>query len=141
MADEGVGIFLVEKLHCEANKFPFVDFVDAGTGGMSLLTLIENRKKAILIDCAYMDEPAGTIVKFTPDEVKSVKKLVHQSLHEADILNIIRISKQLGTCPERIVIFGIEPAKIEQHPHLTQVISERIDEYIQVIYDELNRSL
>ena len=80
---------------------------------MSLLHLIANRKKAIIIDCAKMGAKPGTIRRFTADEVQSVKKLSHFSLHEVDILQVINLSKQLGECPDEIVFFGIEPESLE----------------------------
>ena len=86
MSDEGVGVFVVERLLADQEKYPAVDFIDAGTGGMAILHLIADRKKVIIVDCAYMEAEPGTIKRFTHDDVKSVKKLAHLSLHEVDIL-------------------------------------------------------
>ena len=46
-----------------------------------------------------MGTKPGTIKRFTPEDVISVKKLAHQSLHEADILKILEMAKQLGEYP------------------------------------------
>ena len=73
MADEGIGTKLIEALKSACGGNTQADFFDAGTGGMSVLTYIANRKKAIIIDCALMDTQPGTIKRFTPDEVKTVK--------------------------------------------------------------------
>jgi hydrogenase maturation protease len=137
MSDEGIGGFLIEKFLTRADDHPSVEFIDAGTGGMSLLHLIAGRKKAIIIDCAYMQTPSGTIRKFTPDQVKSVKKLAYQSLHEADILKIVDITKQLDACPPKIVIFGIEPETIAFKQKLSDTIYTKVDDYITTITKEL----
>ncbi len=137
MADEGIGVHLVERLLESADRYPAVDFVDAGTGGLSILYLIEDRRKAILIDCAFMDEPPGTIRRFTPEEVQSVKVLAHQSLHEADLMQIIALARQLGQAPGAIVIFGIQPERVEPALDLSRTLMERIDEYISTILPEL----
>jgi hydrogenase maturation protease len=137
MADEGIGGFLIEKFLTCRDDFPDIEFIDAGTGGMSLLHLIADRKKAVIIDCAYMHTPAGTIKRFTPDQVESVKKLAHQSLHEADILKIIDIAKQLGTCPPKIVIFGIEPETIAAEQKLSETLLVKATKYIAAIAKEL----
>jgi hydrogenase maturation protease len=113
MADEGIGVYLVERLMESAGAYPSVDFVDAGTGGLSVLHHIEGRRKAVVVDCAYMDEPPGTIRRFTPEEVRSTKVLAHQSLHEADLLRIIAMARQLDQAPDQIVIFGIQPERVE----------------------------
>jgi hydrogenase maturation protease len=137
MADEGIGVHLVERLLESVDEFPAVDFVDAGTGGLSILYQLENRRKAIVIDCAFMDEPPGTIRRFTPDQVQSVKALAHQSLHEADLMQIIALARQLGQAPDQIVIFGIQPQRVEPGLGLSRTLLERMDEYISVILHEL----
>jgi len=109
MGDEGIGVKLIEILKSVSADFPEADFVDAGTGGMSLLHLIAGRKRAVIIDCAIMGEKPGTIRRFSPDEVKTVKQLRHLSLHEVDILKVIELARRLEECPEEIIFFGIEP--------------------------------
>jgi hydrogenase maturation protease len=138
MADEGIGCRIVEQFLTQADKYPAVDFIDAGTGGMTILHLIAGRHKVILIDCAYMGTKPGTIKRFTPDDVQNVKKLAHQSLHEADILKILTMAKQLGQYPDEVIIFGIEPETIEHRQNLSETISHKLGEYISVISSELN---
>ena len=137
MSDEGIGCLLVEYFLRQSDKFPNVEFLDAGTGGMSLLHLIAERKKVILIDCAYMGTPPGSIKRFTPDEVKSVKALAHQSLHETDILKILGLAKQLKQHPQKVIIFGIEPENIKPGQVLSETLAARIDDYIAVVSQEL----
>jgi len=138
LSDEGIGVHLVRRLSNRQDKFAAVDFIDAGSAGLSLLHLIANRKKAIIIDCAQMDAEPGTMRRFTPDEVKSVKKLSHYSLHEADILQVINLSKQLGECPRETVFFGIEPASLKPGRDLSKTLSDKIDSYSTDICKELS---
>ncbi len=137
MSDEGIGGFLIDKLLESKDSYPNVDFIDAGTSGMAILGLIAERKKAIIIDCAYMGKKPGTMAKFEPKEVQSVKKLLHYSLHEADILQIIALARQLDQCPDEIVIFGIEPEKIEFGEGLSLALQNKTNEYIETIKSEL----
>lgn len=139
MADEGVGVCLVERLAEAAGDYPDVEFIDAGTGGLSVLYKIEGRRKAIFIDCAYMGEEPGTIRRFLPEEARSTKVLAHQSLHEADLLRIIDMARELGQAPEEIVIFGIEPQRVEPAIGLSPVLASRIDEYAASLLLELGR--
>ena len=137
MADEGVGGFLVNKLLEKKDSYPGIDFIDAGTGGMSILHLITERKKVIIIDCAYMGKQPGTIVRFTPSQINTVKKLLHYSLHEVDIMKVIELARQLNQCPDDIVIFGVEPEKIELQNNLNPALLKKIDEYLETIEGEL----
>ena len=137
LSDEGIGIHLIRRLSIQQDKFPKVDFLDAGSAGMNLLHLIANRKKTIIIDCAKMGAKPGTMKRFTPDEIQSVKKLSHYSLHEADILQVINLSKELGECPQKIVFFGIEPESLELGQELSETLSAKIDSYAENICKEL----
>ena len=137
MQDEGIGVLLVNKL---AEKFPNVEnveFYDGGTGGMSLLYKIENRHKLILIDCAKMGTPAGTIRRFTPDQVRSIKQLGHFSLHEVDILKVLELAAQFGGAPQEVVLFGIEPQSLELGPELSKPLAEQFEKYLAMISREL----
>jgi hydrogenase maturation protease len=137
MADEGIGVSLVVRLSRFAAECPDVEFIDAGTGGLAVLHHIQDRQKAIFIDCAYMGEEPGTIRRFSTEEVRSSKVLAHQSLHEADLLRILDMSRQLGQAPEEIVIFGIQPERIAPALGLSPVLEARIDEYLAVLLKEL----
>lgn len=139
MSDEGVGIKIIERFISASADFPEADFIDAGTGGMTLLHYISDRKKAVIVDCAMMDLQPGDIKRFTYEQVKSVKKLAHLSLHEADILKVIELAKRLGDCPPEIVFFGVEPETIEPNIGLSGSVSARLDEYIAMIAEELKR--
>ncbi len=137
LSDEGIGIHLIRKLSEHQGKFPSVEFIDAGTGGMNVLHLIANRKKAVVIDCVKMGKKPGTIKRFEPTDVQTTKKMSHFSLHEADILQVINLSVQLGECPNQIVIFGIEPESLELGQKLSKTLSDKIDAYSTDICKEL----
>ncbi len=137
MGDEGIGIELIEMLQSASGDFPESDFVDAGTGGMSLLHLISGRRKAIIIDCALMGQTPGAIKQFTPNEVETVKQLAHVSLHEVDIIKVIDLARQLGDCPEKIIFFGIEPETVSQQMELSDILTGRLAQYIEAIKAQL----
>jgi len=138
MADEGIGVYLIERLAESGEELEDVDFIDAGTGGLSVLHSMAGRRKAIFVDCAYMGDQAGAIRRFTPEDVKSVKVLAHQSLHEADLLRIIAMARQIGQAPEQIVIFGVQPERVEPGLGLSPALLARIDEYLAILRRELD---
>jgi len=144
MADEGIGVVLIEELGklAAAGKLPSdtVEYYDGGCGGMYLLHTIAERKKAILLDCCLMSTEPGTIKRFTPDDVNSVKQMAHLSLHEVDILKVIKMAKEIGQCPDEIVIFGIEPVSITQQMHLNDAIKAKIPDYIAAIEAEIRKT-
>ena len=141
MADEGIGVVLVEELTklAAAGKLPSedIEYYDGGCGGMYLLHTIAERKKAILIDCCLMGTEPGTLRRFTPDDVNSVKQMAHLSLHEVDILKVIELAKEINACPDEIVIFGIEPVAITQQLNLNDEVAAKIPHYLAEIEAEI----
>jgi hydrogenase maturation protease len=134
MGDEGIGVRIVQELESTCGpRFPQVDFVDAGVGGMRLLHRIAGRRRAVFIDCARMDAEPGTIRRFTPDQVRTRKGLAHQSLHEADLLTILDLSRQLGECPREVILFGIEPERIAEGIGLSSCLESRLAAYVQAV--------
>lgn len=141
MSDEGVGIHVIHQLTAETEYSNIVDFVDLGSSAMNVIHGIAGRKKAILIDCARMGEPIGTIKRFSPEEVISSKDLNHLSLHEGDLLDALALSQKLGECPEDVVIFGIQPDIITFGEELSPSLRERLPEYTRTVIQELNGEL
>jgi hydrogenase maturation protease len=139
MADEGVGVAVIERLRQQAEQYTDVEFIDAGTGGMAVLHWIEGRRKAVFVDCAFMDEPPGAVRRFTPDQVRSTKTLARESLHEADLLRILDLAVQLGQAPQQVVIFGIQPQVVTARLGLSKMIADRMEHYVEVIRSELEK--
>jgi hydrogenase maturation protease len=140
MRDEGIGIRLASELSVHLADSPDVEVMDLGTGGLSVIHAIEGRKKIIFVDCAVMGQTPGTMLSFTPEQVRSKKVRIRYSLHEGDLLNTLELSRRLGQCPDDIVIFGIEPKEIAHGEGLTSELENNIQQYVRTILKELDRT-
>lgn len=144
MADEGIGPALAAALAemARTGTLPTdeVEYLDGGCGGMYLLHSMAGRRKVILIDCAKMGLAPGTLRRFTPDDVATVKQMTHLSLHEVDILRVIEMTEMIDQRPGEIVIFGVEPERIEMQMHLTDALQKRIPDYLAAIAEEINKT-
>lgn len=139
MRDEGIGLAVVQRLEKRAREFPMVEFIEAGNSLMAALHRMAGRRKVIFVDCAIMGDRAGTLRRFLPDEARSVKRLAGFSLHEGDLYSALELSKRLGECPDAVVIFGIEPARVEWGEGLSPVVAARLNEYVDAVIAELIR--
>ena len=54
-----------------------------------------------------------------------------------DILNTVRDRLIEKFQPQKIVIFGIEPASINPQPKLSKTVAAKMDDYIAAICEEL----
>jgi len=137
MGDEGVGNAIIEDFEKKKSRFQGVDFLDLGTSGPNLIHAIAGRKKAILVDCSLQGSAPGTIRRFKPEEVREKTGLPHLSLHQGDVLGLIELSKQLGECPEEIIIFGIEPEKVGVGEGLSETLKSKLSYYVKIIEKDL----
>jgi len=140
MSDEGIGIYILRKLMAKSEHSDNVHFVELGSSVVNVIHAIAGRQKAVLIDCALMERPAGTIRRFSPDEVSSTKALTHLSLHEGDLLAALELSRRLGEYPQDVVIFGIQPENMAPGEGLSFTLRNRLEEYVEVIGAELELS-
>jgi len=131
---------MASELSSHLTGNPDVEVLDLGTGGLSVIHAITGRKKIIFVDCAVMGQAPGTMLRFTPEQVRSKKVRMRYSLHEGDLLNTLELSRNLGECPDDIVIFGIEPKEIAQGEGLTSELQSNIRQYIQTILQEIESS-
>jgi hydrogenase maturation protease len=136
-SDEGVGIHLIREFEREATHYPNIAFFDLGTNGMSVLHAISGRRKAIIIDCAFMEELPGTIRRFIPTEVASHKVLAGISLHEGDLLQILELGRTIEEYAEEVIIFGIQPEQLTPGEELSLTLKGRLAEYKSLIAAEL----
>jgi hydrogenase maturation protease len=137
MRDEGVGLAVVQRLMERSERFPGVDFLEAGASLMGAMHRMAGRKKVLFVDCALMGAEPGTWRRFTPEQARSVKRLAGLSLHEGDLYSLLELSRRLGEFPEDVVIFGIEPAAIEMGEGLSDALRSRLMEYAQAVENEL----
>lgn len=137
MRDEAIGVRIVQALEAAGSQFPDAEFADYGTAGMRVLHGIAGRRKAVIVDCARMDAPPGTIRRFTPDQVTSIKRMPGFSLHEGDFLSVLKLSEQLGEAPDEVIIFGIEPAVVDSGEELSELLRSNFDSYLETVRQEI----
>jgi hydrogenase maturation protease len=141
MGDEGIGVEVVRRLEKDYGPAGKVEFLDGGTGGVTLIHAMSNRRKGVFIDCARMSGPPGTIRRFEMKDVESVKSLPEMSLHEADLIEILQLADQLGKSPDRVVVYGIEPESVEPGQGLSGELESRLPAYARKIAEEFTTKL
>jgi len=135
MEDEGIGPRVIAEIEARYDCAA-IDLLDCGTAGFAFIHLLENREKAVIIDCAFMDAEPGQITRFTPDEVSTTKKLAHASLHEADIMGIVELHRRTSQNPAEIIIFGIQPFNLRQGRPLSPLLEKNMALYASAVARE-----
>jgi hydrogenase maturation protease len=145
--DDGIGIVLVNKLNEQKNKLPpNIEFIDGGIGGMSLLHLFVRFDLVFILDAVNFGGTPAEARLCTPDELLSKKIPMIMSTHEADVLNVLRLAKELNQIPDKVYIFGVQPKTISPGLQLSQelqratpLLVETIQKKIMILSQRKNR--
>ena len=140
MTDEGIGCYVVRELTRKSVFSDSVDFEELGSSFMNIVHAIAGRQKVILVDCAFMNESAGVIRRFTPDNVISIKATSPFSFHEGNLFDALTLSRKLGEYPNEVVIFGIQPERVTEGDSLSPLLHHRLGEYVEAVSAELRTS-
>lgn len=134
IGDEGVGIHVVNRMR-EEGLPDYVEAVDGGTLGLSLLHLLEGVSKLVIIDCLDAGAEPGDIFRFHPDDI-TVKQKVDLSFHDLGLLEVLTMAKVLGCLPETI-IFGIQPDQLDWKVGLSEKLEEKVPLLMELVRKEL----
>jgi len=138
MTDDGIGIRAVEELQ-RRFRFPDdVEVLDGGTSGIELLSYISNKDYLIIIDAIKGGAPPGTVLKVVGKDVPA-KFETRISPHQLGISDLLAVAQLTGELPKELVLFGIEPERIELGIGLSEPAKANFNRLIGAIVDEIKR--
>ena len=136
LMDEAAGVKVIEDLLNRYNIPRDVEVIDGGTAGMELLHYIQNKKHVFIVDAAKTGNAPGTIVKI---EGKAVPAFFCTKIspHQLGLSDILAAAQLTDTMPEHIVLFGIEPKRMETGLELSEEVQGKIGSLSDMIVEEL----
>jgi hydrogenase maturation protease len=136
--DDGIGPRVIEALDHRALP-EGTTVLDAGTGGLDLLQVLEGWERAIIIDAADVGREPGQFVRFTPDEARFVGSEDATSLHNAGLAEALALADAVGQPLPEMVIFGVQPEKIGWGEGLSPTIETALPALVDAVLDEVTR--
>ncbi len=138
LMDEGVGIHIINEL--EQCKLPQnVEIYDGGTGGFKLIDLMVGANNVILIDAVETGKKPGTVTVFKPQDVRSMCPKKKYSLHDIDILEVIKMIGLLDEPPE-IEIIGVQPEIIDYGISLSEKLKYSVPHIIKTVLCRIDKA-
>ena len=145
LRDEGVGVRVIEQM--QKIRLPGdVELVDGGTAGADLMDVLADRRKVIVIDAVQADCEAGTVLRFTADDIARPRPLhkggarpdeIGMSLHKLGLREALTMTKKLGCALEDVVVFGIKPKDISCGLELSEEIATSVPKVIELVLQEI----
>lgn len=137
LKDDGLGIHLIRELERQDfDEVYKVELIDGGTYIFDLLDVFIKYQRIIILDSFKGGHIPGTVYRATPEDLGRFVK-ANTSLHDVQILDLIKNVNLMGYYPEVIVI-GVEPENISFDLELSGIIKEQIPKVIELIKKELS---
>ena len=136
MSDEGVGVHVIQRLVAAYHLPEQVQILDGGTLGMDLLYYLEGVENLLLIDAVEAHKKPGTLIRFEGDEVPAFLS-IKISPHQLGVPDMLAAAKLKGIYPQRIVLWGIQPERLEIGLDLSPKVESKVDTIIENILEQL----
>jgi hydrogenase maturation protease len=129
MGDDGLGLAALDRLRAEWDLPPTVRLVDGGTWGMNLLPLLEDAEAVVLIDAIDAGRAPGDLVLLERDDVPRFLGL-KLSPHQIDLREVMALAALRGKLPERLVVIGLQPERVEMSVALTPAVARHVGKVV-----------
>ncbi len=137
LADEGLGIHLLEHLRAQHPQLPGVSYLDGGTLSFTLAPEIEDCDNLIVLDAAQLQSPPGTISLLEGADMDHFVGHGKRSVHEVGLVDLISIAQLQGRLPARRALIAIQPAQLGWGDAPSEVVARAIPEASAQVIDLL----
>jgi hydrogenase maturation protease len=133
MGNDAAGLSVMAFLQ---ERYPEIDVVDGGNGGLGLIPLMEGYDRIVIVDATSGMGEMGKIQVFREIPASGIPSL---SLHELGIPEVLAMAWALGIAPE-VTVVGIEGGKMpgfsdEMDPRVRAAIPEAC----RIVAEEVRR--
>lgn len=132
--DDGVGVRVVEALQKENIE---AEVKNGANLGLSLLEVIRDYQKVIIVDAVDMGRPPGTVEKILGEDLLKLGASQSFSLHEMGLLEILKIGQSLNEDFRNVVVYGVQPKELKEIEQLTPEVEAKVPEVISLIKKEV----
>lgn len=135
--DDGVGPRILELLTDIKHPIP-IKFIHAGADAFILLEHLVDSEPLIVLDCARMGQPPGTVRKFEISEANLQCVTEAIALHGFSFAEIVEMARKVGPIAPCSVV-GIEPLQTEMNTPLSIKVEQSIPKAIALVKEEIGK--
>lgn len=138
LADEGVGVRVVEALERDYTVPEGVTVIDAGTSGMEMLEDMSDLDFLLVVDAIAAGKAPGELVQLRGDAVPVFFRR-NLSPHGIGLSDVLASLEFLGAEPKETVILGVQPTSLDLSTELTPTIAACVPELVAQVVAELTQ--
>jgi hydrogenase maturation protease len=137
--DDGLGRHVARML--AQRLLPGVAVLESGGEGASLIELWKGHDQVMLIDAFSSDSTPGLLHAIDASITRIPQQLFHASSHAFGIAEAIEVSRRLDTLPETLLIYGIEGENFGLGAGLSESVTEKITDLLEMVEDKMQELL
>ncbi|MGL4666366.1 MAG: HyaD/HybD family hydrogenase maturation endopeptidase [Saezia sp.] len=133
LADEAIGVRVVEALEKRFNIPAGLDVIDGGTSGMEMLQDMANRDHIIVVDAVTSKKHApGSVVILRDQQVPAMftTKISPHQLGLSDVLSALIMTDEY---PKKLTLVGVVPESLEFNQPLTATVQKAFDAALEQV--------
>lgn len=138
LADEGVGVRVIEMLARDYVMPAGVAVIDAGTSSMEMLEDLSHLDFLLVVDAVAAGKAPGERVRLAGDEVPVFFRR-NLSPHGIGLSDVLAALEFLDAAPKEMVVLGVQPCSLALSTELTPMIAAQVSALVAQVVDELSR--
>lgn len=138
MADEGIGLRVLERLVTTYEVPEEILILDGGTLGLDLLYYLEGISNLLLLDAVDAQKEPGYTIRLEGEQVPAFLS-IKISPHQIGVSDMLLAAKLKGIYPQNVVLWGIQPERVEIGLELSQTMENKIDLLVENVIFELSQ--
>ena len=138
MADEGIGVRVIERLQAEYDLPSEVQVVDGGTLGMDLLYYLTDARNLVIVDAVEMEGEPGQTLRLEGENVPTQLSL-KMSPHQMGVPDMLFAAKFRDWYPENVVLLGVQPGVLEPSLQMSPPVLAQVELLVSQVCQELEQ--
>jgi hydrogenase maturation protease len=136
LSDDGLGAAALARLSRDFRVPTGVRLEDGGTLGLSLLDLIADSERVILVDAVRTDSAPGTLVRLDGDDVMDAVR-DRLSPHQVGVADVLDAARLIDRYPSAVTLLGLVPEALDLNVARSRAVEANLDELVAAIAYEV----
>jgi hydrogenase maturation protease len=133
--DDGVGVYVAQRL-ADLSLPGDVEVYEAGTSGLELAAVLEERTKVVVVDAIDAGKEPGAVFRLTPEQLRPLRS-ESMSLHQAHLLDALEETALLDRAPAEVIILAVQVERVVTEIGLSPSMEQALPRILELSSKEL----
>ncbi|HUI96351.1 MAG TPA: hydrogenase maturation protease [Xanthobacteraceae bacterium] len=136
LGDDGLGVDAVARLARDYSIPAGVRLADGGTLGLSLLGLLAESDRVILVDAVRADGLPGSLVRIAGDDVMDAVR-DRLSPHQVGVADVLDAARLIDRYPNAVTLLGLVPHTLDLNTERSDAVAANLDRLVAAVAREV----